>query len=165
VLSFVSLGIAVNGLLVRTDIESGDAKGFGLDVAAMMHPLEQIRLGLLIRNLYANVKWDTATKDRLPVLVESGIAFCLNERWIFALGLTGGEESVLRRLAVGGELWALKDIFALRGGAIRVLTGNERHILSAGIGLRYRNGQVDYAYLVDDRALGDTHRFSLSLQF
>ena len=165
VLSCASLGIAVNGLLVRTDIEGGDAKGFGLDVATMIHPLEQIRLGLLVRNLYANVRWDTTTKERLPVLVESGIAFCPNESLIFALELTGGEESLLRRLAVGGELWALKGIFALRGGAIRIFTANERYILSAGIGLRYRNGQVDYAYLVDDRALGDTHRFSLSLQF
>lgn len=165
VLQCASLGIATKWLLVRTDIEDGDANGFALDAAAMIHPLEGIRLGLLVANLYSNVKWGTTTRDRLPVLAELGIAFCQEKSLILALDLTGGEESLVSRLAVGGEFWVLRDIFALRAGVSRVFAANERYIFSAGTGLRYRNGQVDYAYLLDDRALGDTHRFSVSLQF
>jgi len=149
----VSLGANIKTISGR--IGEVNASGFGIDLGVLFSLGNRpLKVGLVIKNIGADLKWDTGHSDTLPLITTLGIAYkTLNEKVTLAVDV---EKRTNRPLIFreGIEFWLSKDI------AIRIGMNGEN--LTAGAGLKIGKLSLDYAYMSHD--LGNSHRISLGLK-
>jgi hypothetical protein len=145
----VSLGANIKTISGR--IGEVNASGFGIDLGVLFSLGNSLKVGLVVKNIGADLKWDTGHSDTLPLITTLGIAYkTLNEKVTLAVDV---EKRTNRPLIFreGIEFWLSKDI------AIRIGMNGEN--FTAGAGLRIGKLSLDYAYMSHD--LGNSHRVSL----
>lgn len=157
------LQLGVTGKLVTrsTGLDGaslGQGRGFGLDLGAMATPLERVRVGLVLQDLFDTAVREDAGGDQVvyPRHLRAGasygwtrwgtVAFDLDDRW--HLGL---EATPLEALAV-------------RLGAEDDLSGGEATTWTYGLGLRAGPVRVDWAR-VEHPTLESTDHFAVALEF
>lgn len=146
----ISLGANIKTISGR--IAEVNASGFGIDLGVLFSLSNSLKTGLVIKNIGANLKWDTGHSDTLPLTTTLGMAYkTLNNKVTVAVDM---EKRTNRPLIFreGVEFWLSKDI------AIRVGMNGEN--FTAGAGLRIGKLSLDYAYMSHD--LGNSHRISLA---
>ncbi len=146
----ISLGISIKTISGR--IEEVNASGFGIDLGILFNlGNKPLKVGLVIKNIGADLKWDTGHSDTLPLTTTLGMAYkTINKKVTVAMDIEKRTNRPLK-LRGGAELWLSRDI------AIRVGMNGEN--LTAGAGLRIGKLSLDYAYMSHD--LGNSHRISL----
>ncbi len=160
---YVAVGFAVKGYFISTDIDNAGGKGGGLDLALFARPDPFSTVGLVVRNAFSRVAWDTGTDQTLPLEVELGGSY------EFLDGLRGVlelrfEKDSYSSLILGGEYALLPETVDLRAGVQRRF---DRTSPAFGLGFRHDSFRVDYAADIDagHAGLGTTHRLGLSLDF
>jgi len=157
-----NLMAGINLKIVNQHIDKYSDMGYGLDVGLLYKPYMRFSMGLTLRNLIApRLKLKQMT-DRFPLEVRLGLAYRIFlERLTVAID---GDKTEGRyfKLHYGVEYLPHK-VLALRMGV-------DETEVAAGLGFRWRNLQVDYAYAYHDawgkyRDLGSSHRIGLSVRF
>jgi len=147
-------GINVKSLKQSLFTNSADSWGFDLGFLYQSSP--KAMLGLSIRDLGENLKWDTPSghSDRVPVTTTFGASVRPRKNWTVAVDLNKVED-LNAKFRVGTEVW-LKDFAALR-------LGSQAGDLTLGASFKLETWRFDYSYV--DETLGVAHRISASKQF
>lgn len=162
----LSLGAALKIYLRSLDaVSGGNAGGFDLDLGMLYKPRENLVLGLAVQNALpvnmANLTWGTSAKEDIPLNIRGGIKFSPKE----GLGLVGDYD--LLGGFHGGVEWQAHKILTLRGGAEIISTGKSSSStnFTAGVGLKYKGFNFDYAYYYDSTINSiSSHFFSLGFE-
>ncbi len=159
--SIVSFG--VTGKYILRDLAGYNASAFGGDAGVLLTPGDRVRIGLGVFNFGQQVQFISAA-DPLPLSGRLGLAWkvldvphnsltlAADNGWQFGSQTYTG--------AAGAEYW-YDQTLALRAG----FTGDsyQQHP-TAGVGINVDPVEFDYAFSPQG-TLGDTHRFSLVLNF
>ncbi len=165
-----AIGVSIKWIYERIDIAS--ASGLGLDFGGIFSPfarkrdstMQGLRLGAAVLNLGAKMKFEEKSFN-LPTLVKAGLSYTMERKRLkseFTLGLDvvkPRDDEV--KLHLGGEV-ALQKMLKLRLG---YQLGYEEKDLSFGLGIRYRNCSLDYAFLPYGSGFDDLHCISLNVAF
>lgn len=165
---YISAGMTGKFLLVNSDFTNGNATGFGFDAGLSVWPDMRFGAGIMLRDIFTQVNWDTEQKDRLPFKYAAGLAFVPVNYIRTEIDVAGSEEEVIKRatggLEVGLPMQGLEDVFMARMGLSRVLDEEKRFIYSAGMGIAIDRIRLDYAFMLDSKSeLGNAHRISLTI--
>jgi len=155
---------------IRSAID--DVVGYALaaDLGFLYIPTSKLTIGINAQNAvlpvpikYYRGNTPVSASHSLPMNIKIGGAYEFNENLILGMDVNIPTDNKIN-FHIGAEYWY--GNFALRLGYktdfiqdIDVLSG-----LSAGLGFRWQNYQIDYAF-VPYGDLGMTHRVSLSLRF
>jgi hypothetical protein len=154
-----SLGLGAKVLSERLDDVS--AYGYAADLG-MQYRYSQLGLGLALRNLGPDVKYDGSSSP-LPSRLEAGISYWL---WAQDLALLAGAGLPLRGQPSfrAGLEYTYAGAFIIRGGFDSAELNADRGGFSLGAGFNLSGHSVDYAYNVNN-LLGGTHLLSFVVRF
>jgi hypothetical protein len=146
----------VNLKRLRQDLFTNSADSWGLDLGFLYEASDKARIGLSIRDLFEELKWDTASghKDKVPVTTTAGVSYKARDNLTFAVDLNKVED-LDAKFRAGAEWW-MRDFAALR-------LGTQAGDLTLGASFKLDTWRFDYSYV--DETLGEAHRISASKQF
>ena len=165
-----AIGISAKWLYEKIDISS--ASGLGLDLGAICSPfalmnkpsLENLKVGVAVLNLGAKMKFEKESYS-LPTQYKTGLSYSAETKQLqsdFTLNL----DLVKPRDDDGkvhlGAEYGLYQIIYLRLG---YQLGYDEKNVSFGMGIKYRNYMIDYAFVPYKSNLGDVHCISLEVEF
>ncbi|MDI6704479.1 MAG: PorV/PorQ family protein [bacterium] len=145
---------------INEKIEDEQATGFAIDLGGL-YKIENFSLGLAVQNLGTEIKF-VEKGDPLPLNFRLSTAYRLfNDKFTLAVdgNLPNDKDTYFN---VGGEYWILSSLAArvgYRGGP-----KDEGNSVCGGIGLRWKNLGLDFAYEPYGR-FGDTYYYSLITRF
>lgn len=148
--------------VIRQEVDTQSAMGYGIDLGAMYPLHSKIKLGLAMSNLLAPQLKLQSEEEQYPRELRAGLQFLPSSKWMVSTDFVKSENSALK-LNLGTE-FSLSSLVALRAG----LTDTE---ITAGLGFALGDWNLDYAlgqYLKADGAaekLGSSHRFGLHFKF
>ena len=149
----ISLG--ANLRLISRNLPGKVSSGYGIDIGALSRFRENIFIGLNVRNLISSIGPSSG-----PSNYGIGLSY-RDEPLILALDVNfPTDNNVL--VCLGAE-YNLKDVFFCRIGYNSRSETDAGGNLGAGLGLRLKNMDFDYAY-VPYGELGPTHRVSVTLR-
>ena len=157
----------------------GNASGFGVDVGLLYTPSPKVRFGLMLRDLYAPVAWNSSTNnpdnpargsynEGVPFEAALGTVYRLNNSFLITADYSPALQGELDdKVRVGVETTIL-NIFSMRGGMQQVLNDrdDEKYALGFGVKMPLVQGihvMANYTYLIE--TLANTQHMSLSIQF
>jgi len=156
----------------------GSAFGFGFDFGVLYHLNEKIKVGLMFRDIYSPLFWDSKVdnpnkkakgkySELIPFEPTIGTAFKVADQ----ITLTTDYTSVVRKdvsdkLRAGIEVGMLK-IISLRGGVQYFLNNEKDEKYSVGLGLNFGAGKdrrihLDYTFMMEEFA--NSQRISIGLE-
>ncbi|HNV72321.1 MAG TPA: hypothetical protein PKO06_21615, partial [Candidatus Ozemobacteraceae bacterium] len=146
----------VNLKSLRQDLFTNSADSWGLDLGFLYTPNQKSAIGLSIRDIAEQLKWDTASghSDTVPVTTTVGASYKTRPNMTVAVDVSKTQD-LDAKFRVGTEYW-FKDIAALR-------LGSQAGDLTLGASFKLQDWRFDYAYA--DETLGEAHRISASKQF
>lgn len=157
----LSAGISAKYVYQKIFVES--ASGYAVDLGIGYKPFQNpLRIAVVVQNL-GSLKKLKEEKIELPQTLKLGGAYEINFPGIggsllLALDAVKVKDSDFRAF-VGGEL-NFKQNFSLRLGR---QTGESAKSFSAGVGFKFDKYRLDYGYTPLQFDLGNTHKFSISL--
>ena len=160
---FISFGLAGDVFMSSADVEGFDAAGTSVDAALRISLLEDLTVGLVMRNAFSRYSYDDGTDFRRERVFVAGASTTLFRQvktqadLIFAHG-------DLARAIIGAETDYFFEHLALRAGFAAINTGEPRNVPYVGFGVGYDRFHLHYnANLDKETAFESTHRFSLSI--
>ncbi|HNW92244.1 MAG TPA: PorV/PorQ family protein [bacterium] len=145
---------------IREHLDNVKADGWAVDLGVMYCPAEydNLTLGMTLLNFGPQLKYQHE-KEELPLTWRAGGAYRVQE---FPISISADVQKSIDDgwgVAVGSE-YVFNDALAFRLGYNSLFDAGSG--LTCGLGFRYANFKVDYAYQpVDD--MGDIHRVSLNV--
>jgi TolB-like protein len=191
----LALGTSLKYLDLTSDFQQGTGTGIAFDVGARYQWTPRLSIGGSIRNLYASVKYGSGTTEDVPASWRLGAAYRISDRWTASGEWAGISGDFFNKFRAGTEYWIMRpeylsrmmgaenaadraaSIFnrpeivqyplsiALRAGLEKQGTGARRVIPAVGTTIGFGSVRLDYAYLVENKGLGATNRFSLTYDF
>ncbi len=157
----------------------GDANGFGVDLGLMFHPTRKMNFGVMLRDIYAPINWNSKARgsgynpkgsyeEGMPMELIVGSSFKVSDNLIavgdFQPALTG-ERTNWVRIGLEGRL---VKILMLRAGTEQGVNqlDDDKYTLGTGLDIEIRNKlriQSDFAYVIDP--IYNTLRFSFAISF
>ena len=160
-----SLGIGATGKYLYEKILVNEASGYGVDLGSWYQTPLNIRIALAVNNLGSMNALDNQ-ETKIPTTIRAGGAYvtrleAIDGTFTAASDVVSitGENST--HLHLGAEL-NYREALSLRVG---YQTGYDARSFSTGVGFRYGQFQLDYAFLPTKYDLGSTHTFSLLIEF
>lgn len=146
----------INLKRLRQSLFTNSADTWGFDLGFLFEASDKSTIGLSIRDLAENLKWNTPSgqSDRVPVTTAVGVAFHPQKKLTLAADINKVEH-LNAKLRAGAEYW-LKDWAALR-------LGSHEGDLTLGASFKAETWRFDYSYV--DETLGVAHRISALKQF
>jgi len=150
----------------------GDALGLGLDLGAIYPIQEKLCVGIVLKNLFDTVSWNTSamgnyTQDS-PMRMVLGMAILPDPNFTIGIDVEKSLHSdTMDRLSIGVER-RFFNLVSLRSGAFQDLTAGAGMNYNFGIGfqhLAFNNMTffVDAAYVIQE--IENSLRFSLTMGF
>jgi hypothetical protein len=151
-IAFLSYGISLKA--IRQSIDSVNATGFAGDVGLIITPpiVSFVKAGIAVQNIGPGVKF-ISQADPMPLNIKGGVAVKLGPVLVAADVNKPIDNSL--RVNAGAEV-AIKNTLFLRGGY------NTANSFSAGVGLKFLNLAIDYAF-TPYKDINPSHRISLLL--
>lgn len=157
----------------------GDANGFGVDFGLMIHPTPKMNFGLMVRDVYAPINWNSKARgseysskgsyeEGMPLELIIGSSYKFSENLIaagdFQPALTSERTNWVR---IGIER-RLMRVLMLRAGTEQGINqlDDDKYTLGTGLDIDIRNKlrlQSDFAYVIDP--IYNTLRFSFAISF
>ncbi|HKI79619.1 MAG TPA: PorV/PorQ family protein [Ignavibacteriaceae bacterium] len=143
-----------------------ESNGFGIDLGVVYKsPVKDLNISVAVRNIGSmNSLRSTATKLPTELRIGTSYLYSITDSKI---NLTGGLEylSYLREnenhINIGLEA-TYNNSFSLRGG---YQSGYESKGITAGVGIKWGNLFIDYAYVPFKLGLGNASLFSIQFDF
>ncbi|MBU2508638.1 MAG: hypothetical protein KJ799_18230 [Bacteroidetes bacterium] len=156
----------------------GDAIGFGFDVGALYKFTEKITVGILLKDIYAPLFWNSENESAINkpkgsydelIPFEAVFGSALNP--IEQLTITADYSPAVYEDGInkfrGGVEGNLFNVLYLRGGFQQYLNDLDDEKYALGVGLKIGDNDLrfffDYTYLLEE--LANTQRISISLEF
>ncbi|MBU2462359.1 PorV/PorQ family protein [bacterium] len=170
----ISYGGNLKVLYQSMDPSSGkkSGEGWGLDIACLTNPANNVYAGLIIQDIGSYLKWDTGHTDKLPLDIRAGLCVKLLDK---KLNLCADIEKIEERDNVKAHLGAeylIGDRFAIRAGlnSKDPTAGCSLNLPFSGaeLGLHYAFSPDTFTAFDDDKGFtGDkySHRVSLTIGF
>ena len=157
----ISLGLSAKWVYEKIDIHS--ASGLGFDLGGIYSPKENLKFGLAILNLGQKIKFEKG-KFSLPTLYKVGVTCLvekknLNSDFVFGFDLVKPTDDEVK-VHLGGE-YGLYKTLKIRLG---YQTGYDEKDFSFGLGTKFKQYSIDYAYLPYKSDLGSVHSVSLNIE-
>jgi len=170
--SFFSIGLSGKVLYYRFPGVSQDegalsSTGFGFDLGLMVKPIENLSLGLSVKDIRAKYTWDTQkvyekgtqTVDEFPVVFRAGAAYMsLFKRVTITLDVEK-IEFIPVSFYSGAEI-EIVDYFTLRSG---ICNGDLTFGFGAELNVLNRKMYFNYGYVSEPSAPGNINIFTWSL--
>jgi TolA-binding protein len=160
VVNDLSCGIGLK--LINQNFADHSDMGFGTDAGILYKPLSALSLGLNLQNMIKpKLKLKTDT-DTYPLSLNLGASYKMfNDNMTLSIHAQKTEHQYFK-IHYGSE-YCLLHLLAFRAGI-------DETEITAGLGFRLGNFQIDYAYAYHDawgkyRDLGSSHRIGLSVRF
>lgn len=156
----------------------GDGNGFGLDLGLVYRASEELRFGVMLRDIYAPVYWNSKTRnsesnpkgnymERIPFEAAIGTSWTAGGRTIVSLEYKPSFDSEQDDALRLGFERTIVDILSIRLGTEQWLNNRDDDKYMLGAGLRVPLAdyqvQVNYGYIIDD--IANTHRIGLQVNF
>jgi outer membrane protein OmpA-like peptidoglycan-associated protein len=161
---FVAGGVTLKyiheGVNEKTQLKDG-ASGYGFDLGVALQPAEWMRVGLALKDLVTEVGSYELAND-VPWDLRLGAALTPLAGFTFAMDVNKVED-VDHLIFRGGAEYAfpLSEDF---GGALRLGLNDTK--LAAGLGVRVRFLQFDYAFVQEPQDFMDeSHRIGVTMRF
>jgi hypothetical protein len=160
---YVAVGVAVKAMFISTDIDDAGGKGGGVDLALFVKPDPWTNVGLVIRNAFSRMEWDTGLGQNLPVEIEAGATYLIIDGLLAAAELRF-ERGHFNSFAVGAEYVLMPELATARAGITHRF---DRTYPAFGLGFTPGKFKLDYAAEIDagGSGLGTTHRLGMYLVF
>jgi len=156
----------------------GSAAGFGIDFGVLYSLSEQIKVGLMFRDIYSPLYWNSKvdnpnkkTKGKYSELIPFeptiGTAFKVAEQIVLTTDYTSVvRKDVSDKLRAGLEA-SLFKVFVVRAGVQYFLNNENDEKYSIGMGLNFGAGKerrmhLDYTYMIEEFA--NSQRVSIGLE-
>jgi len=152
-------GITLRGLW--QGLAESRAMGYGGDLGIQYQPslASDFCVGINLQNPVGGLTWDSGRQDSVGANLKVGLADkYMSGRLAVAADLDvplGSDGTPVTHL--GAEIWLIEGLAAR--------AGLNRKDASLGATWRYEFYQIDYAYVVSERQLGDAQQVSLILKF
>jgi len=160
VLDNLSCGVSLK--FINQNFADHSDMGFGTDAGILYKPLSGLSLGLNLQNMIKpKLKLKTDT-DTYPLSLNLGASYKMfNDNMTLSIHAQKTEHQSFK-MHYGAE-YCLLHLLAFRAGI-------DETEITAGLGFRWGNFQIDYAYAYHDawgkyRDLGSSHRIGLSVRF
>lgn len=159
------LSIGATGKFLYEKILVNEASGFGLDLGGWYQTPWNIQLGLAVSNLGSVNELDQEA-SKIPTIIRAGGAYVagiesIDGTFTLASDIVSYTGESTTHLHAGAEV-NYRQALSLRVG---YMTGYESRSYTAGVGFRYSQFQLDYAFAPTKYDLGSTHTFSLMIEF
>jgi hypothetical protein len=148
----------------------GASSGYSIDLAYFMRK-EKVSWGINVQDSVSVRQWSTGRREAIPMNVKIGTSYRFSPDLLVALDVDISGKDLLKDARLGGEWW-ITPSFALRGGMSTLFQKDSFLTLSGGIGFNFplkdvrKKGGVEFDYaFAYNQTLGNTHQFSLSLNF
>jgi hypothetical protein len=158
----VLFGASLRLLGASADLDDYSTSGVAADVGITVLRFSPLRFALAWKNFYSSVNWKGNPKEKLPFLPSVGISYTPHHSLtLLSSAILSTDGGTTREWAVGAEWYPMGKPLALRAGLTQKQPEDfSRSVASFGAGLGIGRFFLDYAYVLDDEALGDTHWFS-----
>ncbi|MFH1612410.1 MAG: hypothetical protein ABIB46_01560 [bacterium] len=173
---FFYIGGDVKILKIQSDFEyqkdkkfEGKGNIFGLGIIYSLSP--SLSFGLKIDDLQNTIKYTSGLKENKPLEFQTGFAYNLKDICTLALDTNIDNNFSPKNINLGLEyeyniknsekVFQLKKVL-FRSGVSKLLYGNEKLTGSGGLSIRWKTFEVNYAFVIDDFKLSNTHWFSVS---
>lgn len=157
----------------------GDANGFGMDLGVMVQPSDRIKLGVVVRDMFAPMSWSSSARsteytargdydESLPYDVIAGASLKLTDNILTVVDFqpaTSSERTNWVRAGVEGRLMKLVKLRAGTEQGINDLD-DEKFTLGTGLDIKIRDKvrlQSDFAYVIDP--IQNSQRISFTVSF
>ena len=159
----LAVGLSLQALFISSDFDEVSAVGYNFGAGLSWRYSGKERLAVSTPRLLSRVFWKFDSTERLPLGLSVGWTRSFTPNILLAAEVEAREgSSGLYRIAAGGEWWFLPERIGVRAGYRRLDAGIESlGIPTFGVGVRFLRLRFDYAYRVEQDALGDTHRIGL----
>jgi len=157
----------------------GDANGYGIDLGILIQPTDKISFGVLIRDAYAPMSWNSEARsieyqsrgeydEELPYQMIFGSSFKLSDNLTAVADFqpaTSKETTDWVRLGIEGRL---VNVLMLRAGTEQGINelDDDKYTIGTGIDLQIRNKiriQSGFSYVIDP--IQNSERISFTLSF
>lgn len=193
-LKFLQYDSAAKATIPSTGVEiQAKAGAVGMDLGALYQVLlpnwgKKVSFGFLAQDLDTVLRWQSGVEERVPLLVQAGVAYFPEENLAFAVDysffndtnisgqplnqalldpntgqLITSLEPQQHRPHVGIEGWFFNGHLGLRTGYTGFATTADR--FTGGVSYRQDWYGVDYGYMGHAEHLGDSHRLSGHVDF
>lgn len=147
--------------VIREEVDAFSGTGIGLDGGMMLRLSPSFQMGLTFRNVLAPKITLRHEADRYPFDARLGLKWQALKKLMVAVDLDKTTGRSIKPY-VGGE-WSLSNLIAVRAG----LSETE---LTTGLGFKFKDWGLDYAFGFQDAAsglkdLGSSHRFGFHVNF
>jgi len=162
---FVSIGVALEGLHSTSGLDAFGAHGSRVDAGIRVQLTDHSTAAVVVRNLVSRYSFHDGLDVQIRRAVDMGIAWAYPRFGRLEVDLRAQTGDVARFAAGVATPWVLGRL-TLRGGYAVVREGESRGIPYFGLGVRAAGSRVRIHYNASfdsAEALGDTHRFSLSV--
>ena len=154
------LSIGGNVKFIKSDIENQSATGLGFDAGVLIHPIEQIRLGLMVQDLGTDYRWSGGFTEGVPPTYRAGAAFKIYDS-VLLVGDVSKTGSLSPTLHVGGEVRPAYFLPIRVGYSDKQIAGGAGFLLP----LSQHSLELNYSY-ANDRIFNDAvHRVSVVFAF
>ncbi len=155
----LSLGVTMK--VVREQVDTFTGIGVGADLGTMVRLSPTLQLGVAAHNLIAPEVKLRSAKDRYPLDLRGGFRLQALRRLMIAADVNQTKGRSLKG-HLGGE-FAVNNLLAFRAGL-------DESEITAGVGFRFANWGIDYAFGYNDAVpglsdLGASHRVGFHVQF
>jgi len=157
----------------------GSASGFGIDIGAMYMLTEKVTLGLMLKDIYSPIFWDSQNDnpvakpkgkydELIPFEAVLGTSIKITDNIIAAVDYSPNFLSESNARISGGAEWKLFDIVYARGGMQYFANqyNDERYSIGTGLDLKVIKDLrvlIDFTYLFEE--IDNSLRFSLGVEF
>jgi len=160
---FLSLGVSLSLLASRSSYDQLDSWGTAVSAGLRVRLRPGLTLGLVARNLASRISYHDGFDLTLGRSFTLGVSYLLRNRLSLEADALVAHRD-LARLTLGGEFEAVPGLLYLRGAIGSLHSGESRTVPHLGLGVAWKRAQLDYsAELEGEEALGNRHRFSLSI--
>lgn len=141
------VAVGATAKYLNRSLSTYGADGYGIDLGARYALNPQVGVGLVYRNVFSDILWSTGTSEALEKKLGLGLSvldtlgdmpLLLNADYDIAIS------SIENFWALGGELWLMPKLLALRLGT------NSHKDITFGLGLRYQDFFTDLAIVFKD---------------
>ncbi|KXK05820.1 MAG: Outer membrane protein transport protein (OMPP1/FadL/TodX) [Chlorobi bacterium OLB4] len=156
------LTVGATGKFIYEKLYVDDASGVAFDIGAN-YIMDDLSLSAVLSN-FGSVNGLRHVETKLPTAIRLGAGYTQTRGdFAFRFGLEGYKiiDGGSFHINSGGEL-GYKEIVFVRVG---YQTAYENRGLTTGIGLKYKNFNVDYAYVPYSLDFGNSNTFSLGISF
>jgi len=152
---FKSILLGMNLKLLSQNIYTSKGHGVGLDLGAIVKFSENLSFGLVLKDIFEEIRFsDTNHINDSPYTFATGLSYKAGHGFLINLDAVF-EKDEYPDLKFGIEK-TFKKRFAIRAGA-------EYGELTAGLGFRFNNWQIDYSFIT--KPLGYVHNISAKVEF